>query len=215
MYRILLLGSQGSGKGTQGKLISDQLGIPLVSAGALWRKEITDETVRGRQMEEVLRQGNLASDDWTVELVRKRLTQSDTKNGFILDGYPRNRLQFDLLDALIVPTHVLALTLPDHEAVKRLSGRLICPKCGSNYHVVYNPPQHDYGSGTWFCDEDETMLVIRDDDKPKAVQHRLDIYHRETEPLLELYESRGILHKIDAMSSIEKVHADIMQLLTS
>lgn len=213
MYRIIILGPQGSGKGTQGELLVKQLGIPLISAGALWRKEITQKTALGRQAEEILRQGNLAPDQWTADLIRERLGKQNLQGGFILDGYPRNRAQYDLLDAVIAPTHVLILTLSDREAVKRLSGRLICPACGSNYHVVYNPPQRTQGTAVWFCDNDETVLITRDDDKPEAVHKRLGIYRTETEPLLSLYRARGILYEIDASQSIDKVHAEIMRVL--
>lgn len=214
MYRIIILGPQGSGKGTQGELLVKQLGIPLISAGALWRKEIAQQTVLGKQAEEILRQGNLAPDQWTADLVRARLMQPDVQKGFILDGYPRNRAQSDLLDAVIAPTHVLILTLLDREAVKRMSGRLVCPQCGSNYHVVYNPPKYTQGAAVWFCDNDETVLITRDDDKPEAVHKRLGIYRAETEPLVPIYRARGILYEIDASQSIEKVHADILVALS-
>lgn len=214
IYRIIILGPQGSGKGTQGELLVKQLGIPLISAGALWRKEIAQQTVLGKQAEEILRQGNLAPDQWTADLVRTHLTQPDAQQGFILDGYPRNRAQSDLLDTVIAPTHVLILTLSDREAVKRMSGRLVCPQCGSNYHVVYNPPTSTQGAAVWFCDNDETVLITRDDDKPEAVHKRLGIYRAETEPFLSLYRARGILYEIDASQSIEKVHADILVALS-
>lgn len=214
MYRIIILGPQGSGKGTQGELLVKRLGIPLISAGALWRKEIAQGTARGREAEEILRKGNLAPDQWTADLIRHRLEQGDLENGFILDGYPRNRAQYDLLNAVIAPTQVLILTLADREAVKRMSGRLVCPQCGNNYHVVYNPPKYTQGSAVWFCDNDETVLITRDDDKPEAVHKRLNIYRTETEPLLPLYRAREILYEIDAAQTIEKVQEDIMQALT-
>lgn len=212
IQRIIILGPQGSGKGTQGKRTAEKFGIPLISAGVLWRKEIADGTEWGKKMEEVLRRGDLAPDQWTAELVARRLKQPDAQKGFILDGYPRNRAQFDLLDSVIAPTRVLALTLSDHAAIKRMAGRMVCPQCGTNYHVVYNPPKNTKSSGTWFCDADEAMLIVREDDKPTAVQKRLNIYHAETEPLLALYRTRGILLEIDASQSIEKVQGDIMRV---
>lgn len=210
-YRIVVLGPQGSGKGTQGELLVKQLGIPLISAGALWRKEIAQGTDLGRQVEELVRNGSFAPNELTAELVRARLAQEDAQNGFILDSYPRSKKQFDLFE--VAPTHVVALTLSDREAVKRMSGRLVCPQCGSNYHVVYNPPKYTQGAAVWFCDNDEAVLVTRDDDKPEAVHKRLGIYHAETEPILSLYRARGILSEIDASQPIEKVHEDIMRAL--
>jgi len=209
IYRIVILGPQGSGKGTQGKLLSEKLSIPLISAGALWRKEIAQGTELGKKAEEVVRQGILAPDEWTANLVRRRLQEPDAQKGFILDGYPRNRGQHDLLNNFISPTHVIALTLSDHDALKRLTGRLVCPKCGANYHVVYNPPKQSHGEEKWYCDEDQTILTKRDDDKPEAIQERLHIYRQETEPLLELYRPAGILHEINSAQTIEQVFKDI------
>lgn len=212
MYRIILLGPQGSGKGTQGKLLADKLGIPLISAGALWRAEIAAGTALGKKAEAIIREGNLAPDEWTAELVRLRLEYPDAKSaGFILDGYPRNQKQYDLLDAFVAPTHVLVLTLSDHDALKRMTGRLVCTKCGTNYHVVYAPPKEARGEGVWHCDADGVPLTARDDDKPEAVAKRLAIYHTETEPLLELYRGRDILHAVDASGTIEEIHQAVLQ----
>lgn len=213
MLRIILFGPQGSGKGTQGKLLSEKLGIPLISAGALWRAEIAAGTALGKKAEAIIREGNLAPDEWTAELVRLRLEYPDAKSaGFILDGYPRNQKQYDLLDAFVAPTQVIVLALTDHEALKRMTGRLVCTQCGTNYHVVYAPPKESRGAGLWHCDHDGVPLTARDDDKPEAVQKRLNIYHTETEPLLALYRARGILHKIDASGAINNVHDHVLQL---
>lgn len=212
-YKIIILGPQGSGKGTQGKMISEKFNIPLISTGALLRKEIADKTGIGKQIEDLLKQGRLAPDDLVTKLLRRRLNEPDARKGFILDGYPRNRAQSDLLEDFMKPTHILALRLADHEALKRMSGRLLCPQCGSNYHTVYNPPKHDHGTGEWFCDQDETLLIIRDDDKPEAIQQRLDVYHQETESLFELYQPAGLVHDIDASKSIEEIQQEILKVL--
>lgn len=213
MYRIIILGPQGSGKGTQGKMISEKFGIPLISTGALLRKEITEQTELGKQIEDLIKQGQLVPDDLVTQLLRHRLGSTDTQTGFILDGYPRNRAQSDLLATFVKPTHILALQLADHEALKRMSGRLLCPQCGSNYHVVYNPPKHDHGTGEWFCDQDETLLIIRDDDKPEAIQQRLYVYHQETEPLFELYRPAGLVYDIDASKTIAEIQQEILKVI--
>lgn len=213
IYKIILLGPQGSGKGTQGKLIAEKLHLPLISMGALLRGEIANQTETGKQIEGLLRQGRLAPDELATEMLRRRLGATDARKGFILDGYPRNQAQAELLKRFVDPTYILFLRLSDHEAVKRMSGRLLCPRCGSNYHAVYNPPKHEQGAGVWLCDNDEAVLIVRDDDKPEAVQKRLDIYHKETEPVLEHYRKRGLLREVNAAQSIEKVHEDIMHAL--
>lgn len=212
MYKIILLGPQGSGKGTQGEILAKKLNIPLISAGALLRQEISRGTEIGRKVEELLKQGNLAPDELITDLARQRINEPDAQNGFILDGYPRNRAQLDLLSSFVQPDYVLALKLDDHEAIKRMAGRLLCPQCGSNYHVVYNPPKHEHGGGVWYCDNDEAILIARDDDKPEAVRERLNIYRRETEPLLEFFRQRGILREIDASGTIEQVSDGVMKI---
>lgn len=213
MYRIIILGPQGSGKGTQGKMLAEKLNIPLISSGALWRKEIAEGTTLGRQAEEKIQTGQLAPDSLTAELIRHRLAQPDAQNGFILDGYPRNQAQHELSDKAIAPTHVIAINLSDHEALKRMTGRLVCTTCGSNYHVVYKPPKRTQGEGQWYCDEDDSLLTIRDDDKPEAINKRLRVYHQETEPLFRPYKDKGVLHEVDGAQEIEKVFEDILKVV--
>lgn len=194
-------------------MIAEKFNIPLISMGALLRKEIADKTEIGKQVEKLLEQGHLAPDDLATKLIKRRLGEEDAQKGFILDGYPRNKVQSDLLKDFVDPTHILALQLSDHDALKRMSGRLLCPQCGSNYHVVYKPPKHDHGTGVWFCDNDESILIMRDDDKPEAVRERLEVYHHETEPLFEIYRPRGIVHDIDASKTIDEIQQEILRVL--
>ena len=212
MRRIILFGSQGSGKGTQADLLSLKLKIPRIEVGNLWRKEIADGTPWGKEYAELYRAGKLAPDDQTVELLRRRITAQDAQEGFILDGYPRNRAQLDTLEVFGSPTQVFLLKLSDEESIKRLIGRLFCKTCGRSYHVVYNPPREQLGE-IWYCDYDTTALTTRDDDKPEAIKERLEIYHAQTEPLLDIYRQRGIVYEIDATKPIEEVHATIMKSL--
>ncbi len=212
MYRIVLFGPQGSGKGTQADLLEVKLHIPKIDAGNLWRKEIATGSELGRAQEERQRSGMLAQDEHTNELMRRRLAQDDMQSGYLIDGYPRSKAQLEALDQITSPNHVIYLKLSDDDAIKRLTGRLFCKKCGRTYHVVYNPPREQMGE-TWICDNDRAPLIIREDDKPEAIKQRLIMYHDQTEPIINLYRTRGIVHEIDASGEIEKVHEDIMHAL--
>ena len=211
-YRIVLFGPQGSGKGTQADLLAQKLALPKVDTGNLWRQEIASGTELGRAQEERQSKGMLALDAHTNELIARRLHRSDMQNGFIIDGYPRSRAQLTALDQITSPNCVVYLKLSDAEALKRLAGRLFCKKCGRTYHVVYNPPAQQLGE-QWFCDDDKTALIVREDDKPEAIKQRLDMYHEQTEPIIDLYRTRGIVSEINAAQSIEKVQEDIMTVL--
>lgn len=207
MYRILLLGPQGSGKGTQGELLAKKLNIPFISMGDLWRKEIENKTEWGKKYQAAYDKGLLAPDDWTSELAARRIQEADAKNGFIFDSYPRNLSQKDLSEKFIEFTHVIVLRLSDDEAVKRLGGRRVCSKCGSNYHIESNPPKAD-GK----CDKDGEKLIVRTDDTPESIKKRLSIYHADTQPLVEYYRESGILKEVEASKSIDEVHKAIAAL---
>ncbi len=208
VYRILLLGPQGSGKGTQGELLAQKLNIPLISMGDLWRKEIEAGTEWGKKYQAAYDQGLLAPDDWTSDLAARRIQESDAKPGFIFDSYPRNLTQKNLSEKFVKFTHVMVLRLSDEEAVKRLGGRRVCPACGRNYHLESNLPRKEGR-----CDKDGEKLIVRSDDTPEAIKKRLAIYHADTEPLVESYRGSGILKEVDATGSIAEVHASILQAL--
>lgn len=212
IYQIILIGPQGSGKGTQAELIARKFSIPRIETGSLWRKEIENGTELGKKQIARQKQGQLASDEDTAKLVKERLEESDAQNGFLFDGYPRNQVQVKDLDALTGITDVLVLNLSEEESIKRIMGRLFCKKCGRSYHVVYNPPVYQYGE-KWLCDEDKQELIVRDDDKEEAIKQRLKIYHEQTEPLIEIYRQRGLVHEINASKSIEETHQDILRVL--
>lgn len=214
MLRIILLGPQGSGKGTQAELLASKFDIPAISAGDLLRREIEQETEFSQWYKPRYARGELAPDEEITKLLKKRTEEPDAREGFVVDGYPRNRNQAELLERFTSPTHVIVLTLSDAEAVKRLVGRLFCKKCRRSYHVVYNPPRQQHGE-RWYCDDDRKELGVREDDKEKAIRARLAIYHKDTEPLIELYRSRGLVHEVNGAQSIKKVHEDIIQALSS
>lgn len=204
MYRILVFGPQGSGKNTQAELLAKKLGLPMISAGDLWREEIAAKTELGIKAEPILALGKLAPDEWTIELIKKRITQADTANGFILNGYPRTIAQAKALDAIAQPTRVINLVLSDEDAIARLGGRQVCKQAGHNYHIKYNSSKQ-----AGVCDIDGSALLTRDDDKPKAVRTRLAWHHEQTEPILEIYRPRGIVYDIDAAGAIEQVASEI------
>ena len=208
MYRIVILGPQGSGKNTQAELLAKKLGLPMISAGDLWRAEIAAKTELGLKAEPILAAGELAPNEWTIELVKKRVAQADAKGGFILNGYPRTMPQAQALETFAPPTQVIDLAFSDEEAIKRLSGRRVCGKCGKNYHLQFNPPKQE-----GVCDIDDSSLMVRDDDKPEAVRTRLAIYRKDTEPLFDFYRPRGIVHTVSAAQAIEKVFEEIMKII--
>lgn len=210
MYNILMLGAQGSGKGTQSERLSAKLGIPTVSVGHLFRTEIDKRTGLGREIVSYIEKGDRVPDMMVNQLMMGRLSEEDTVNGLILDGYPRTFDQKDQLDKIFAEngrqlTHVIYLNVPDEVSLERLSGRWICSKCEANYHVTLNPPKGDPNK----CDKDGSPLIQRDDDKPEAIKHRLELYHKDTQPLIDHYRERGILYEISGSQPIAKVEQDI------
>lgn len=205
--KICLFGPQGSGKGTQAQKISEYYGIPAIAPGNMFRKAIADETLLGMRIKEIFESGQLVPNEITNTLVNDRIHEEDCINGFILDGYPRNTIQADALDGMTSLTHVIVLEVQDEESVNRISRRRSCEE-GHSYHLDFKPSKEE-----GVCDIDGKELVQRKDDTAEAIKQRLGIYHEETAPLLERYESRGVLHRIDGMQSIDQVWEDIRALL--
>lgn len=218
MHNILFLGPQGSGKGTQSVLISNKLGIPIVAVGKLFREEIAKNTGLGKAMEEYILRGDRVPSLMVNQVMSERIGESDTANGMILDGYPRTVEQAKTLDKILgdlgrKTTYVLYLKVSDDESLRRLAGRRVCSntKCEANYHIESNPPKKEKGK----CDICGSELIERQDDTPEAIRHRLDLYHKDTEPLIEFYENRGILHRVDGQQPIEKVSEVLLGILES
>lgn len=212
MYNILMLGAQGSGKGTQSERLSAKLGVPTISVGHLFRGEIDKNTGLGRTIVSYMDRGDRVPSDIVNQLMSGRLSEDDTMNGIILDGYPRTFDQKDELDKIFAEhgrqlTHVIYLKVPDEVSLDRLSGRWVCSntKCEENYHVTFNPPQKDPNK----CDKCGSPLIQRQDDTPDAIKHRLELYHKDTQPLIDHYRERGILYEIDGTQPIAKVESDI------
>lgn len=218
MHNIILLGPQGSGKGTQSVLISNKLGVPVVAVGKLFREEIARKTGLGKAMEEYILRGDRVPSMMVNQAMSERIGESDTANGMILDGYPRTVEQAETLDKILEDlgrkvTHVLYLKVSDEESLRRLAGRRVCSnmKCEVNYHIESNPPKKEEGK----CDICGSELVERQDDTPKAIKNRLFLYHKDTEPLIEFYGSRGILHRVDGEQPIEKIGEILLGILGS
>jgi len=182
--KFIIIGPQGSGKGTQAKILSEKLNIPNISIGDLLRN------AKGELKQEInkyIDKGLLAPIKIIIKLLKQRIQQPDCKNGFILDGYPRNSEQAKLLDQIASIDKVIEITLSDQEAIKRLSSRLSCKNCNSVYNTITNPPKKPN-----ICDNCESELFQRPDDKPEAIKKRLAIYHQETKPLIETYKNKLI-----------------------
>lgn len=200
---ICLLGPQGSGKGTQAKILSQKLSLPHISVGDLFRLAIENRTELGRQVGPIIDRGKLVSDEITFNLVKERIANLDCSAGFILDGYPRTIKQAELLDQVAAITEVILIETSDAEATKRLTSRRHCPQCGAIYNLYTSPkPQTDE-----LCDQCKIKLVQRADDTETAVGERLQQYHTAIEPLIKYYKDKII--KINGEQTIEQVAADI------
>ena len=208
--RIVILGPQGCGKGTQAKMIAEKLGIPHISTGDIFRDHIKNQTPLGKKVKEYTDTGRLVPDELTTQMVRERLQEANAAKGFILDGYPRNLAQAAALGTFTSVDIALEIHVSDALSVQRISGRRTCPQCGSVYHITLNPPMD-----ADLCDKDRTTLVIREDDQPERIRHRLEVYHHQTEPIVEFYKKQGKHVRIDGEQPIEKVSEEIWENLVN
>jgi adenylate kinase len=203
MTKIIFIGPQGSGKGTQAKIISEELNIPHISTGDLFRM------LEGRLREEVdsyINKGQLVPDELTVRILKERISKPDCKNGFILDGFPRNIAQAEMLDKITIIDKVVLINITDELAVERISSRWSCKKCGAVYNTITNPPKKQN-----ICDKCQGELYRRADDNPEAIKKRLETYHKETEPILKKY--RKIQITVDGAQEIDKISEEILENL--
>ena len=197
--KIIFLGAPGAGKGTQAERVSERLGIPTISTGAIIREAIKAGTEMGSLAKKFIEQGALVPDDVVIGIVKDRLAESDCANGFILDGFPRTVPQAEALDTMgIKLDKVLSLEVSDEIIVDRMSGRRVCPGCGKTYHVSSNPSAKGDE-----CEVCGTALTIRADDAPEVVRSRLEVYHSTTEPLKDFYQAKGILVTADGAEKVE------------
>jgi len=213
MLRIVLLGPPGSGKGTRAHIISELYDIPVITTGDMLRKALAEGTKYGRIAKTYMDKGELVPDKIVNGIVKERLQKEDTEKGFILDGYPRSKDQADALDEILKErgdklTHVLLLVIDDNIIIDRLSKRRICPKCGAIYHQESKPPKKP-----GICDVCGAKLIQRVDDKPKVIKHRLEVYAKQTRPLIQKYRKQGLIHEISGDLPLDQLKSSLKELL--
>ena len=211
--KIIMLGAPGAGKGTQAKMLADKYGIPHISTGDIFRANIKNNTELGKKAKGYMDAGQLVPDELVVDLVVDRIKNADCFKGFILDGFPRTIPQAEALDYALNNQnekidYAINVDVPDEAIIERMSGRRACVGCGATYHVVYNPTKKE---GT--CDKCGQDLILREDDKPETVKKRLQVYHEQTQPLIDHYEKKGALLTVDGTKDTQLVFEDITKVL--
>ena len=211
--KIIMLGAPGAGKGTQAKQIADKYAIPHISTGDIFRANLKAGTELGKKAKEYMDQGLLVPDELTCDLVMDRIGQDDCKNGFVLEGFPRTIPQAEALDAALTKInqkmdYAIDVDVPDENIVNRMSGRRACLNCGATYHIVSIPTKVE-----GICDRCGNKVVLRDDDQPETVKKRLDVYHEQTQPLIDYYKKQNILKTVDGTQPMENVFGAIVEIL--
>jgi adenylate kinase len=212
---LVLLGPPGSGKGTQGERLQEDLRLPYYATGDILRAAVREETELGRTAKQYMDAGDLVPDEVIVGVIVEALESAEARDGFILDGFPRTTPQAEALDAKLAELErgvnaVLLIDVSDEEVIRRLGGRRTCEAGGHVFHVDFNPPQQE-----GVCDIDGSELIVRDDDKPEVIRKRLDTYHEKTEPLVGYYDSRSVLRRIAGEQDPDEVEAEIRRTLAT
>ncbi|MGH2905426.1 MAG: adenylate kinase [Solirubrobacterales bacterium] len=215
---LVLVGPPGAGKGTQASRLVKDFALPFISTGDILRQNVADGTDLGAKAKGYMDKGELLPDDLVVDLIMDRLGQDDAQEGFILDGFPRTVPQAEALDNAITTagrklTAVMVIEVPDETLIERLSGRRVNPTTGRTYHVLYDPPKHE-----GVDDVDGTKLIQRDDDKPETIANRLKVYHEQTAPVIDYYESgdaKGLVRRVDGTRDPDEVYRHIRALVAT
>ncbi len=212
---LVLLGPPGSGKGTQGERLNEDLRLPYYATGDILRGAVRDETELGREAKEYMDQGDLVPDEVIVGVIADRIDSGEARDGFILDGFPRTTPQAEALDAKLgelgrAVTAVLLIDVSDDEVVRRLGGRRTCEENGHVFHVEFEPPEQE-----GVCDIDGSPLIVRDDDKPEVIRKRLETYHEKTEPLVSYYDNRSVLRRIAGEAAPDAVAEQVRRTLAT
>ena len=207
--KISIMGPPGGGKGTQAEILSEKLAIPHISTGAIIRNAIREKTQLGLLAEDYIEKGQLIPDELAIKMVSHRLREKDCENGYILDGFPRTLPQARAMDEIGIELDcALNLLVADDVIVERLSGRRECKACAAPYHIKFNPPEKD-----GVCDKCSGVLISRDDDVPETIRKRLNVYHQETEPLIDFYQEKELLVNVAGCNTIEGTTEAVLEAL--
>lgn len=211
--KIIMLGAPGAGKGTQAKKIAEKYQIPHISTGDIFRANIKGGTELGMKAKTFMDQGMLVPDEITIGMLMDRIGQEDCANGYVLDGFPRTIPQAESLTKALAERgekvdYAINVDVPDENIINRMSGRRACLGCGATYHITFNPPVKE-----GICDTCGQELVLRDDDKPETVKKRLDVYHQQTQPLIDYYKNAEVLAKVDGTQPMDAVFQGIVEIL--
>ena len=211
--KIIMLGAPGAGKGTQAKMIADKYSLPHISTGDIFRANIKNGTELGMEAKKYMDQGLLVPDELTVKILLDRVAQEDCKNGYVLDGFPRTIPQAEVLDKALTELgdkidFAIDVNVPDENIIRRMSGRRACLACGATYHIEHVPPKAE-----GICDRCGEALVLRDDDREETVKNRLNVYHEQTQPLIDFYTAKEILKTVDGTVDMQLVFDSIVNIL--
>ena len=211
--KIIMLGAPGAGKGTQAKKIAEKYQIPHISTGDIFRANIKGGTELGMKAKTFMDQGMLVPDEITIGMLMDRIGQEDCINGYVLDGFPRTIPQAESLTKALAERgekvdYAINVDVPDENIINRMSGRRACLGCGATYHITFNPPEKE-----GICDTCGQELVLRDDDKPETVKKRLDVYHQQTQPLIDYYKNAEVLAEVDGTQPMDAVFQGIVEIL--
>ena len=211
--KIIMLGAPGAGKGTQAKMIAEKYGIPHISTGDIFRYNIKNGTELGKEAKKYMDQGLLVPDELTVKILLDRVAKDDCKSGYVLDGFPRTIPQAEVLEEALTKLgdridYAINVEVPDENIVKRMGGRRACVNCGATYHIEHVPPKKE-----GICDNCGSELILRDDDKPETVKNRLSVYHKQTQPLIDFYNGKGVLRTVDGTVDMKDVFNAIVAIL--
>lgn len=212
--KIVLLGPPGAGKGTQAKSISNRYSIPHISTGDIFRKNISENTPLGIEAKSYMDNGQLVPDEVTINMVKERLKEDDCKSGYLLDGFPRTVSQAEALEAFLNERNeslntALLIDVPSDFILERMTGRRVCPSCGASYHIKFNPAIDGK------CQLCGTEVIQRKDDAEETVKERLDVYEKQTQPLIDFYKKKNLLSVVDGTKAINEVFESICDTLGS